>query len=75
MATPNKIERKIGKNEAKTTQKKTKTKTKSHAKERGKKRRSWLARIVGANYTDDASLKHPPTLITADSDEICGVCV
>ena len=26
------------------------------------------ARVVGANYTDDASLKHTNTLITVDRD-------
>ena len=34
-----------------------------------------MARIVGANYTDEASLKHTYTLITVDSDEIGGVRV
>ena len=40
---------------------------------RGKKQK--MARIVGANYTDEASLKHTYTLITVDSDEIGGVRV
>ena len=34
-----------------------------------------MASIAGANYTNDASLKQPHTLITVDSDEIGGVCV
>ena len=34
-----------------------------------------MARIVSANYTDDASLKQTHTLITVDSDEIGGVRV
>ena len=43
---------------------------KSEAGGRGKKEK--MARIVGANYTDEASLKHTYTLITVDRDAIGG---
>ena len=39
------------------------------------KKKEKMARIVGANYTDEASRKHTCTLITVDSDEIGGVSV
>ena len=31
-----------------------------------------MAGIAGANYTNEASLKHTYTLITVDSDEVGG---
>ena len=40
------------------------------ARERGKKEK--MARIAGANYTDEATLKHTYTLITVDRDAIGG---
>jgi hypothetical protein len=33
------------------------------------------ARVIGANYTEEASLRHTYTLVTVDSDDIGGVCV
>ena len=42
-----------------------KSQAKEQAKERGKK--EMMARIVGANYTDEACLKHTYTLITVDA--------
>ena len=42
----------------------------SQARERGKKEK--MARIAGANYTDEANLKRTCTLTTVDRDEIGG---
>lgn len=42
------------------------------AKRRSAAKKEKMARIVGANYTDEASLNYTYTLITVDSDEIGG---
>ena len=34
-----------------------------------------MVSLAGANYTSDASLKQPRTMITVDSDEVGGVSV
>jgi len=42
------------------------------AKRRSAAKKEKMARIVGANYTDEASLNYTYTLITVYSDEIGG---
>ena len=66
---PSTPERKMGKGE-KTLNKSKMPRAKHKARERGKKEK--MARIAGANYTDEASLKHTCTLITVDRDAIGG---
>ena len=37
-----------------------------------KRKKKKMARIAGANYTDEAGLKHTYTLVAVDRDGICG---